>query len=371
MTIAPRTQALMLAVLYGDYTDAERNEWEELCAENPTLRQELERLRATVAIINQAEKPDEEEEKFFATQWDELRSLMKPDDGLVQIALPLSESKSQLKILRLVSAPTYRWYWAAATILVAVGLSFSVYRWQERDLKIAQIQDSETIPQPKTNEEGGTSAAPSKQALNQAEGHIQGRSEDISKAAPQKQAEEYGIMPTEQPRGDQDQVKKLSQPSLKDEKNIESVPKGESQSREQENRPFEKAIESTKEIERKKADAPDENDVLEKNATEKSTKELKKQMDEAREYAPKSATPQGFDNRLHLQSVPSGAASKVAPQTAPQVAPERAPERVPLLAPASEKPSTVRALSKVKLSSTNATIRADSAQKRDARLQKK
>ena len=198
MTIAPRTQALMLAVLYGDYTDAERKEWEGLCAENPALRQELERLRATVAIINQAEKPSEEEENFFATQWDELRSLMKPDDGLVQIALPLPASQSQLKILRLVSAPTYRWYWAAATILVAVGLSFSVYRWQERDLKIAQMQDSETTSQPKSSEEGGTSAAPGKQALNQAEGRTQGRSEDISKAVPQKKSEEYGTMPAEQ-----------------------------------------------------------------------------------------------------------------------------------------------------------------------------
>lgn len=340
MTIAPKTQALMIAVLYGDYTDAERKEWEGLCDENPALRQELERLRATVAIINQAEKPDEEEEKFFATQWDELRSLMKPDDGLVQIALPLPESKSQLKILRLVSAPTYRWYWAAATILVAVGLSFSVYRWQERDLKIAQIQDLETTSQPKSSEEGATSAAPSKQALNQAEGHTRGRSEDISKAAPQKQAEEYGTMPAEQPR-DQEQAKKQSQPSLKDEKNIESLPKDEVQSREQENQPFEKAIESTKEIERK--------------------------MDEAREYTPRSAAPQGFDNRLRLQSVPSGAASKVPPQAAP----ERALERMHLLAPASEKPSTVRALSKVKLSSTNATIRLDSAQKHDSSIQKK
>lgn len=365
MNLAPHTQALMLAILYGEASEVERAEWLALCEENPALGQELERLRATLAIINQAEKPDEEEEKFFAAQWDELRSLMKPDEKLVQIALPLPASPSQPKILRIVSAPSYRWYWAAATILVAVGLGFSVYRWQERDLKIAQIQESETIPQSKSSGEDGASAASDesasdKQVLNQAERETQGRNEGISKAAPQKKSEDFGTVPAEQPRGDQEQAKKQSQPLLKDEKNIESLPKGESQSREQENRPIEK--ESTKEIEQKKADVPDE-----KNVIEKSPKELKKTLEEAREYAPKGPPPQSFDNALRLQSVPSGAASKVAPQALPQTSPQAAP----LLAPASEKPSAVRALSRVKLSSTNATIRADSAQKRDSNFQKK
>ncbi len=368
MKLTPETQALMLAVLYGEQTDAERVEWEGLCAENPALRQELERLRVTVAIINQAEKPDEEEEKFFAAQWEELRSVMKPDDGLVQIVIPLPTSQSQpTKIFRLVSAPTYRWYWAAATILVAVGLSFSVYRWQERDLKTAQMQESEVIPPPKNSEEVGAGTTFAEQVQRQAEGRVLGRNDDASKSAPQKRAkDEQDKVRTEQPL-DQEQAKKQSQPPIKDEKNSESLPKGEVQSREQENRPAEKTIESSKDIERKKADAPDEKAMMEKNVIEKVPKELKKTLEEAREYAPRSAAPQGFDHAMRLQSVPSGAASKIAPQTAPQAV----PERMPLLAPTSEKPSTVRALSKMKLSSTNATIHADSAQKHDSNFQKR
>lgn len=370
MKLAPETQVLMLAVLYGEYTDAEREEWEGLCAENPALRQELERLRATVSIINQAEKPDGEEEKFFAAQWKELRSVMKPDETPVQIVLPITKSLPlplKPKILRLVSPYAQRWYWAAATILVVVGLSFSVYRWQERDLKTAQIQESEVIPPSKNSEEIGASAASGEQAQRQAEGRVLGRNDDASKAAPQKRAnDEQDKVRAEQPL-DQEQAKKQSQPPIKDEKNSESLPKGEVQSREQENRPTEKTIESSKDIERKKADEPDEKAMMEKNVIEKASKELKKTLEEAREYAPRGAAPQGFDNAMRLQSVPSGAASKAVPQTVPQAA----PERMPLLAPASEKPSTVRALSKVKLSSTNATIRADSAQKHDSNFQKK
>lgn len=65
MNLAPHTQALMLSVLYGEASEAEHAEWAALSAENTALAQEYERLKATITIINESQKIDEEEDIFL------------------------------------------------------------------------------------------------------------------------------------------------------------------------------------------------------------------------------------------------------------------------------------------------------------------
>jgi hypothetical protein len=361
MNLAPHTQALMLAVFYGEASDAERNEWELLITANPALLQECERLKATITIINDAEKSDDEEDIFFAAQWEELRKVMKPDDTApVMIVLPQIEkveSARKAKSARLVTVATQRWYWAAATILVAVGLSFSVYRWQMNELKSSSVQntvqESDATPRTKNTEQsegaslsGKADAAPSRENQKNEIGNISTvgrRSEPQEKgtrqlAQPQEQKPSAAPLVAPQNRTSSDQ-------SMPSDDAKENVAKDKESSR------LEDKKESTPIPERKKNDEAQ---------AEESLKLQNKQSVEAEAVAPKLSAPkrvvpQGFDGASRFQSAPALA----TPQNAPSALPTNA------------KPASIQSSAKRKLFSTNATIRLDSAQKRDSSTMKR
>jgi hypothetical protein len=360
MNLAPHTQSIMLAVLYGEASDAERNEWKLLTAADPALLQEFERLKATITIINDAEKRDDEEDIFFAAQWEELRKVMKPDDTApVMIMLPQIksvESTRKSKIVRLAAVATQRWYWAAATIFVTVGLSFSVYRWQMIELKNGAVQntvqESEAAPRPKNIEQaegaslsGKADATPSRnnQKSNYGNSSTVGRRSEPQEKATIQLAQPQEKKPSTAPhaaphnRTSSDQV--IPSDDVK-----ENVAKDKESSR------LEDKKESTPIPERKKSDEAQ---------AEESLKAQNKQSVEAESVAPKlsapkRAVPQGFDGASRFQSAPALA----TPQNAPSALPTNA------------KPASIQSSAKRKLFSTNATIRLDSAQKHDSSMKK-
>lgn len=370
MNLAPHTQALMLAVLYGEASDAERNEWELLIAVNPALLQEFERLKATMTIINDAEKGDEDEDIFFAAQWEELRTVMKPDDTApVMIMLPRienAESARKAKIVRLATVAVQRWYWAAATILVAVGLSFSVYRWQISELKNGSVQntvqESEAAPNTNNMEPSGSASLSGKtEALQSPDSQSRERqTQDIgtaSSAGRRGERQEQGTKQLAQPEEHKPLAAPLAAPQNKT-SSEQAMPSDDAKNnsvkenavKDKEGKPIEERKETTKSLERKKSDEVQADESLQ----QQNKQSVESEVSAPKLSAPKLAAPQGFDGASRLQSAPA----RATPQNAPSAL------------PTSAKPASIQHPTKNKLLSTNATIRLDSIQKRDSSMKK-
>lgn len=360
MNLAPHTQALMLAVLYGEASDAERNEWELLLAANPALLQECERLKATITIINDAEKSDDEEDIFFAAQWEELRTVMKPDDTApVMIMLPQIEkveSARRAKIFQIVTVATQRWYWAAATILVAVGFSFSVYRWQMSEWKngVVQgtIQESEAAPSPSPKNTEQAEGASLSGKADAALSRDQQKNEigNISTAGRRSEQQEKGTIQFAQPQEEKPSTAPLATPQNRTSSNqatpsddAKNNPVKENAVKDKESKPIEEKKETAKSLERKKSDEAQAEESLQLQ----NKQSVEAEVMTPKLSAPKLTAPEGFNGASRLQSAPARAI------------------------PQSVKPTSIQSSAKNKLLSTNATIRLDSAQKRDSSTMKK
>lgn len=385
MNLAPHTQALMLLMLYGEASEAERAEWAALSTENPALAQEYKRLKATMTIINEAQKTDDEEDVFFAAQWEELRKVMKPNDNApILIALPqadIHQRTPRANILRLAAAAP-RWYWAAATILVAVGLSFNAYRWQMSELKNSSVQntvqESEAAPSPNNNEpSGGASLSGKTDALQSRDiqsGDIQSRERqtkdvgNVSSAGRRGGEQVQGLKRLAQPEEQKPSVAPLSLPQNKtsseqvqpsdDVKNnpVKENAAKENAVKDKVTSPIEEKKETTKSFERKKSDEGRAEESLQQQNKQAVEAEATIQKQDAPKLsAPKLVAPQGFDGIERFQSAPA----RATPQNAPSAL------------PTSAKPASIQSSAKSKLVSTNATIRLDSAQKRDSSNHKK
>jgi len=381
MNLAPHTQALMLSVLYGEASEAEHAEWAALSAENTALAQEYERLKATITIINESQKIDEEDDIFFAAQWEELHKVIKPNDNApVMISLPQIEkveSAQRIKFFRPSNVAVQRWYWAAATILVSVGLSFSVYRWQMSELKSSSvqntIQESEAASSLNNTESssgaslsGKTDALQSrapqtKDAANSSSaGRRSERQEQGMKGLAQPEEQKPSAAPLAAPQNkkssDQampsDDVKKntLKDNAMKNNSVHENVAKDKESSR------LEDMKESTKSLERKKSEeAQAEESPQLQNKQSVESEVAAPNLAAPKLSAPKQVAPQSFESIERFQSAPV----RLTPQNAPSAL------------PTSAKPASIKSSTKNKLLSTNATIRLDSAQKRDSNSMKR
>ncbi len=370
MNLAPHTQAHMLAVLYGEASETERNEWELLIAANPALMQEFERLKATITIINDAEKGDEDEDIFFAAQWEELRRVMKSDNAApVMIMLPQIEkveSAQRAKIFRLATVATQRWYWAAATILVAVGLSFSVYRWQMSELKNGAvqktIQESEAAPSPKNTEQlEGVSLSGKTDALQSRDRQTKDAG-NASSVGRKGERQEQGMKRLVQPEEQKPSAAPLVAPQNRTSSD-QAMPSDDAKNnsvkenavKDKESKLIEERKETTKSLERKKSDeGRAEESLQQQNKQSVESEVAAPKLAAPKLSAPKQVAPQGFDGIERFQSAPARAT----------------PQNTPSALPTSAKPAPIQSSAKSRLLTTNATIRLDSTQKRDSSIKK-
>ncbi len=150
MNFPDHIQTLMLSALYGEMTAKEQQEWEQILAGNGAVKQEFERLQRTIGIIGKAINEENitansEEEAFYEEQWSALQRLRQEEKKPVIISLPEAQSRA-----RFFQMP--RRYLAAATVLVLLGFGVSLYRWQmKEELALKQaltlsVSDSTTSP---------------------------------------------------------------------------------------------------------------------------------------------------------------------------------------------------------------------------------
>jgi hypothetical protein len=119
----------ILSALYGELPAQERAAWEQLCAEKPHIADEYVRLRKTIEVLGEQEISDES--AFFGVQWEMLESVMKSDAAAG--VMPASIEIPKARIFALISPQMRRWYMAAATFLLTLGLGISVYTWQQSE----------------------------------------------------------------------------------------------------------------------------------------------------------------------------------------------------------------------------------------------
>lgn len=331
MNHEPRIQALMLSALYGELSEAERAEWEATCARNPALVQEFERLKATIAIVNDAET-QEEDDVFFAEQWQGLQSMMNAGISPVQIVIPVSEQRrKKATIFYLENAQKYRTYWAvAATLIVMVGAGASIYRWQFGELRQASVQElgresSTSNNAPSTSSDALPLADKPTQRKQDA---IISKSEASINAAPRLRDEKQPQTPTNQRLSDE-----IKENTMLDRDGVDNDVG---------------AVQKSKQAEERKQ-AP-------------SGKEASQSSDEAEYPSKKHRTEEEIKTK---DVIPSVFQDKMLFQNAPQrIAPQQAPAPSP-------KPASILPSARGRVFSTNATIKADSTPKRDSAFPRK
>ncbi|MCU0426509.1 MAG: hypothetical protein MUF71_12880 [Candidatus Kapabacteria bacterium] len=131
MNFPDHIQTLMLSALYGEMTAKEQQEWEQILAGNDAAKQEFERLQRTIGILNEAEKEEKstknaEEDTFYEEQWSALQRLRQEEKKPVILTLPEVKPRAQFFQMP-------RRYLAAATVLILLGFGVSVYRWQLKE----------------------------------------------------------------------------------------------------------------------------------------------------------------------------------------------------------------------------------------------
>ncbi|MFY7998792.1 MAG: hypothetical protein ACOVSW_09350 [Candidatus Kapaibacteriota bacterium] len=370
MNLEPHTQALMLSALYGELSEVERAEWEATCARNPALIQEFERLKATIAIVNDAET-EEEEDVFFAEQWKGLQSVMNAGLTPIQIELPAKEKRrKKAAIFRLENTQKHRKYWAvAATAILMAGAGASIYRWQFGDIPNTEIQKSESQEASNPKKSDTREFSQSNQT-SQSFGSQNNTNFLASPSLPKQPLE----LPNFDPSSEGDNSKGKTIP-----RQVDDVIQIHGKSKLLKEKEFENSFDSNgfdgngfdknsfdkngfdrngkdkfkPELQKETPQSVQSNEQKKNGVQQQNTSPMNINTSEVEEFAPKAKSSNDFHDTNYQQIAPPKS-------TSPQE-----------LSPTNLKPSSILPSPQQKAYSTNATIKVDSTLKRDSTFPRK